>query len=120
MSTLGDRIKIVRGEKTQKEFAALLGVSRDVLANWETGRARPSTDDIVVIANTVNVTTDYLLCLVDNPKAHKTTVSVDTSRQVETLALSRSDNPDDDLPEEALQQIEDFKQYMRLKHKKPD
>lgn len=66
MSTLGNRIKNVRGDKTQKEFAALIGVSRDVLANWEVGRARPSTSDVVVIATAANVSTDYLLGRVDN------------------------------------------------------
>lgn len=37
-----------------------------------------------------------------------------------TIALSRSDNPDDDLPEEAQKQIEDFRAYIRQKYKKPE
>lgn len=39
---------------------------------------------------------------------------------VSTFALSRSDNPDADLPEDAQKQIEDFRAYIRQKYKKPE
>lgn len=120
MSTLGDRIKIVRGTKTQKEFALLINVSRDVLANWETGRARPSADDIIKIVDIAGVTTDYLLGRVDNPTEKLATPTDISGETVSTFALSRADNPDADLPDEAQKQIEDFRAYIRQKYKKPE
>jgi hypothetical protein len=56
------------------------------------------------------VQTDYLLGISD----------VKTSLSNETIALSRADNPDDDLPEAALLEIENFKAYVRQKYKRTD
>jgi hypothetical protein len=35
-----------------------------------------------------------------------------------TFALYRTDNPEDDLPEEALKQLNDYIELLRLKYKK--
>lgn len=39
---LGKRIKLLRGDKSQEEFAKTLGISRAALANYETGRTVPN------------------------------------------------------------------------------
>ena len=102
------------------ELATKFNITKQAVSSWTRGKSKPDADTLAELSALFDVSTDYLLCLVDNPNARKIEVRVDTLRQVETLALSRTDNPDEDLPEEALKQIEDFKQYMRLKHKKPD
>lgn len=102
------------------ELATKFNITKQAVSSWTRGKSKPDADTLALIAELFDVSADYLLCRVDNPKAHKVTVDVDTSRQVETLALSRSDNPDDDLPEEAIKQLEDFKQYLLGKHKKPN
>lgn len=63
MSTLGDKVKYLRGRKniTQKELSNILNVPRDTVANWEVNRGTPNIDMISAIADYFSVTTDYLL-----------------------------------------------------------
>jgi transcriptional regulator with XRE-family HTH domain len=39
-------IKRLRGKRTRAEFGELLGVSRNMVSRWETGRARPEAEDV--------------------------------------------------------------------------
>lgn len=104
MNTLGGRIKYHRNKKelTQKEFAAILKVPRDTLANWEVDRATPSVDMLAKIADYFEVTTDYLL---GRP-------------QPETIAAHRTDDPMDELPPEARRSVEEFMDYIHKKYGK--
>jgi len=43
---------------------------------------------------------------------------LETLTKLATLALHRTDNPEDNLPEEALKQLEDYIGLLRLKYKK--
>ena len=47
-------------------------------------------------------------------------VEMERNTRPATIALSRADNPYDDLPEEAQQEIENFIEYTRQKYKKQD
>jgi len=42
-------------------FATELGISKNAISEWKSGKAKPSTDAVVKIANYFDVTTDYLL-----------------------------------------------------------
>ena len=46
---------------SQKDLAEILGISQQTIASWEIGRTEPSNDNLKMIANYFNVTTDYLL-----------------------------------------------------------
>ncbi len=46
---------------TQKELAAFLGVTKNTIVNYETGRSNPTMDIVVRMAHILNVTTDQLL-----------------------------------------------------------
>ena len=46
---------------SQKEVAQRVYVSQQAYAKWETGKATPNLETIVLLANLFNVTTDYLL-----------------------------------------------------------
>jgi transcriptional regulator with XRE-family HTH domain len=63
MSTLGERLKLLRKNKdlTQKELADQLAINRDALAKWETDRAFPDISILVEIAKFFNITADELL-----------------------------------------------------------
>lgn len=50
---------------TQSDLAKHLGITRSSVNAWEMGISVPSTQYIVELAHTFNVSTDYLLC-VDN------------------------------------------------------
>lgn len=46
---------------TQVTLAKMLGVSKQAVSNWENDNIQPSIDMLVRLADTFNVTTDYLL-----------------------------------------------------------
>lgn len=60
---IGEMIKELREEKnyTQKEFAEILNITTGCLSKYETGRTQPSIDMLIKIADTLNVTIDYLV-----------------------------------------------------------
>ena len=61
--TLAERIKLLREQKdiTQSSLAKSLGISRSGVNAWEMGLSTPSTQYIVELARSFNVSTDYLL-----------------------------------------------------------
>ena len=63
----GARLRALRLQEdmTQKEFAELLGVSREAYAYYETNGCLPSVKVLCKMAKTLNVSTDYILCLKD-------------------------------------------------------
>ena len=109
--TLGEKLRRLREDKglKQNEAAVALGISNVNLNRYETDKHDPDLDTIIKLSNFYDVSTDYLLgkC-----------ADLNTHSRPATLALSRSDNPEDDLPEEALKQLEDYIGLLRLKYKK--
>ncbi|NHN31614.1 helix-turn-helix domain-containing protein [Paenibacillus agricola] len=63
--SLSDRIKHLRKEHkwNQTELGKLIGVSTQVVSNWERNYTQPDKQDIYKLAQTFQVTTDYLLGL---------------------------------------------------------
>jgi transcriptional regulator with XRE-family HTH domain len=58
---VGERIRAVRGKRTQTEFAKTIGVRKqNYISRYERGRI-PSPDLLVQIAKTGRVTIDWLL-----------------------------------------------------------
>lgn len=80
IDNLGTRISTLRKEKgfSQEQFAEKLGVSRQAVSKWESGKALPDIFNIVHMSVTFDVTTDYLLMgderrttIKDSPKPDK-------------------------------------------------
>ena len=61
MSDLGSKIKQVREARgyTQDEIAALMGLQRTTISNWEKNVRIPSSDKLIEYARIVGVTLDY-------------------------------------------------------------
>jgi len=59
----GDRLKKLRKNKglTQVELGKLIGKAMSTISGYEINNAEPDIDTIVVIANVLQTTTDYLL-----------------------------------------------------------
>lgn len=58
---LGDRIKKLRGKRSQEEVSEKIGISRARLSHYETGRSEPDTETLQKIADVFGVTIDFLL-----------------------------------------------------------
>ena len=61
----GERIKMIRKLRgfTRSEFAKLLGVSRPLIAAYETGTREPSLKNLIALVQTLNIDTNWLLGL---------------------------------------------------------
>lgn len=60
-TTLGQRLRHLRGEATQEDFARLLGISRAALANYETERTRPKPSQLREFSRRIGISDDFLL-----------------------------------------------------------
>ncbi|WP_341279745.1 helix-turn-helix transcriptional regulator [Paenibacillus sp. FSL H8-0537] len=67
MSEIGERIRDLRIklEWTQDLLAQKIGTSKYVISNWERGIANPDHKQIVLLCNSLNVSADYLLGIID-------------------------------------------------------
>jgi len=63
---VGNRVRLVRGDRTQEEFAALIGVTRANLASVESGRSFPGPEFLVYIAHRCRVSLNWVLLGEDN------------------------------------------------------
>ena len=65
--SIAEKIKLLREKSglTQSELARRLGLSRSSVNAWEMGLSVPSTQYVVELAKTFNVSTDYLLGMDD-------------------------------------------------------
>ncbi|WP_342427224.1 helix-turn-helix transcriptional regulator [Paenibacillus sp. FSL L8-0158] len=65
MNTLGQRCRNLRllHKWTQEELANKIGVTKQVVSNWERNVARPEINHLISLAEVFDVTTDYLLCI---------------------------------------------------------
>ncbi len=61
---LGKRLNRARKEKgfTAQQMADMLDITISAYRFYENGKARPTLDKLVQIADILGVTTDYLLC----------------------------------------------------------
>ena len=64
------RLKDIREDRdlTQSEIAKLLHTTRQQVSKWETGTQMMGVDKYIKLAKFYNVSTDYLLGLIDEPK----------------------------------------------------
>ena len=78
--TIADRIQSLRKSKgmSQEELADAVGVSRQAVSKWESEQATPDLDKVVIMSDSFEVTTDYLLKGIEPVKTddHKTMADV--------------------------------------------
>lgn len=97
MSVISERIRALRLSKrlNQTDFGALVGVSQQVVHQWEAGKTNPDPDSIRRIAKTYGVSSDYLLGVVDVPTLYKHRVLLPDGREgalIDMEEASPSDN----------------------------
>ena len=69
MATMQERIRKLRVDAhlTQQELGAVLGVAKNTISQYETGRNAPNDDIKIAMANYFNVSMDYLMGKTDVP-----------------------------------------------------
>ena len=97
-----ERLKLLRTTKhlLQKDLAKLLDITTSAYGFYEQGKRTPDPAALILLADFFDVSLDYLLGRTDQSKP--------TIPPVEKAAC--------DLPQEALDRIEEFKDLMRLKY----
>lgn len=76
---VGQRLRHIRGDRTQQEFAELLGLTRSALANYETGRTKPKLSSLREIAEKLEVEERWYL---EGAELHAQRVA---ARQIEQM-----------------------------------
>lgn len=97
---------------TQSELSKLINSSTSKIAMWETGKRDPVKDDLLVLSELFNVSTDYLLGKTDNR-------NIETKKEINATTIAAHRLGDiEDLPDEAIDQLNDYIEYLKLKYKK--
>ena len=114
MNKLGTRIKELRIEnrKTQEQIAKDLGTTKATIGRYELGTREPKTDILNALADYFNVTTDYLLGRTEERHAKK-----ERFQGVNSISAHRIGNIEQ-LPDEALDQLDDYIEMLKLKYKR--
>lgn len=66
MEAIGAAIREARGDRSQAEFAGLLGVTRSTLSNYEAGRRLPNADTVELISQISGASVAGILASKDN------------------------------------------------------
>ena len=109
---LSNRIVQIRNSLglSQEKFGELVDKSQRTVAAWEAGDRSPSFETLCKLADTLNVSTDYLLGRTDIPNMYQDTKkdpsAIDRERAIEVVKSATSDgdgrvtiNEDEDIPE---------------------
>lgn len=61
MSSIGERLKLVRGKRSGEEFATFLGVHLQTLYRYERGERTPDIDFVQLVSNKENISIEWLI-----------------------------------------------------------
>lgn len=62
------RLRMLRGKRSQAEMASYLNVTQASYSYWETGKRQPKLDLLAEICQRLNVSTDWILGLNNAPQ----------------------------------------------------
>ncbi|MDQ0149157.1 helix-turn-helix domain-containing protein [Eubacterium multiforme] len=118
---LGKRLKLLRTEAglTQEEFGKKYALKKSTISQYESGFSRPDDELKKQIAIDYNVSIDWLLGLIDSRKSNINESSEELLKDKRTtVALHNGNGIDDELPEEAKKEIENFIEFVKNKYGK--
>ena len=58
---IAERIRVLRGDKTQKEFAKAINIKHQYISNYENNIVNPTTDFYIKVAKALKVNINWLL-----------------------------------------------------------
>ncbi len=112
------RLKMIRELNgiSLKQLAENLNVSQAEVLQFEIGGKYPDPSTLKVLADNLNCSVEYLLGRITNPRPYL----LESQQDYNTLDAHHSDNPMEDLPEEARKSLEEFKEFILRKYRKGD
>ncbi|MDV6367353.1 MULTISPECIES: helix-turn-helix domain-containing protein [Bacillus cereus group] len=109
----GEKLKQLRGQKTQDQVAKDIGISRARYSHYENERTEPDMELIHKIAAYYKVTTDYLLGRSEDPELDAEENKIVSEEGKNIMALIES-LPEDER-KKAWEQLEMYVTYMQNK-----
>lgn len=86
---LGDLIKKLRGDQSQRTFAKSLGVSFASVQAWENGDSMPSTENLAVVAERAGYTLQGLIAHLEDRPIPKSNSLEEIVMQIKSLPLKQ-------------------------------
>ena len=131
MTTTGQRLRALREQRgqSQEDIAKLIGVGRTTYLKYESDENKP-TRKLKELSDLFNVTSDYIMCLSDNP--HGAPAQPTTSApsyyhdpEVAQMANEIKDNPgmrilfdaSRDLKKESIEEVVKFIEFQKAKER---
>lgn len=99
----------------QVEFAKIFNVTKQTVSNWENGNRNPDSATLSKLADYFGVTVDYLLGRTDERNLNK---EVKLNEEITTISAHRINGDIDNLPDEAIEKINDYIEMIKLKYNK--
>ena len=82
----------VKAGYTQESLATELGIEKKQISRWETGSTIPGADRLAQIATLLNVSTDYILGLSDDPTPRMRVDNLSDEERAVLSAMRRGDD----------------------------
>lgn len=121
---VADRIRAKRKEKhmTQKELAAAINVSPQVISNWERGYTPEiGNADLLNLAIALRVTTDYLLGIVEHPLGGNLVEAINIQKRLNNDTLQPAPiKTDPSLPQLSPDELALIEKYRKMKDNQKD
>ena len=110
------RLKMIRelNDISLEQVAESLNISLTDISRLETGEKYPDPSTLKVLSEILNCSVDFLLGRITEPKSY----FLESQQGYSPLAAYRSDDPLEDLPEEAKKSLEEFKEFILNKYRK--
>ena len=72
MDIVQNILKVAKGNKiNNQQLCKLINTNPNKIYDWKIGKSRPSAEDVLIIAEHLNVSVDYLLGRTDKPDVNK-------------------------------------------------
>lgn len=120
---LGDRLKKARksADLTQELLAKKVNTTKGTISNYENGHSTPSNEMLVLLADSLNTTTDYLLGRSDSSLYREAGITdlafanlTAYQKEVVDFILSRENLFFKNKPEDILEALEQFEIYYEV------
>lgn len=76
---------------TAKKLAEAIGASEGNVSDWKSGKAIPSAEKLILIADFFDVSLDYLLGRTDNPKGKQSEIDPQLAEALQVISALPSE-----------------------------